>query len=208
MSDSSFIAGEGADGHLAACGNDRYCCWSDFEAGKCNCDEGGGSFSIAAGLAQTIIQVTDATFTGTPSVSVVTTKPALRTTSDSTIVSITSGSTFATSVTSSRATAATASETATETPEPGGNGRTLKIALGVAIPLGLLAIGLVAGWLIMRRRVNGPSSTGREPLEPTVADNPVGDTEDLTETHPHAPMRSFGEHYSGYNGTGNINTRG
>ncbi|KAK3998326.1 hypothetical protein QBC44DRAFT_2479 [Cladorrhinum sp. PSN332] len=220
---SVCLTGDNTDGRLAACGNDRYCCSSDFEAGNCSCDEGGGSFVVSGGLPQTIIQVTDATFTGSPSISIVTTKPAPRTTGtadSSTSASTTTDSTFATSVTSESGTAGVARVTGTGTPEPpeGDGNRTLKIALGVTIPFILIIIAAVAGGFILKRRreqVRGGGGGGgggggreRDTVQNPYVNNAFTVNDGLAETNQYAPNRSFGQHYDGVDGTGNINTRG
>ncbi|KAK4134987.1 hypothetical protein BT67DRAFT_433785 [Trichocladium antarcticum] len=61
---SVCLTDDNASGHLTACAPDRYCCAGDFAAGRCSCAEDGGSFVVRAGLAQTIVQVPDASFTG------------------------------------------------------------------------------------------------------------------------------------------------
>ncbi|KAK4160067.1 hypothetical protein QBC43DRAFT_293392 [Cladorrhinum sp. PSN259] len=205
------LTGDGADGKLAACGNDRYCCWSDFEAGKCSCDDNeGGSFVIKQGLPQTIIQVTDTTFTGSPSISVVTTKPTPRPTTDSTSAS-TTGSTLTTSVTSVTGASAAATSTSTETAKPpkGDGNRTLKIALGVAIPVAVIIIATAAIFFILRRRreLRGGGEGEMDTAQPQYVDNPISVNDGLAETHRYAPARSFGQHYNAYDVTGSANKR-
>ncbi|KAK4232587.1 hypothetical protein QBC38DRAFT_351956 [Podospora fimiseda] len=219
---SVCLTGDGIDGHLAACGNDRYCCSSDFEAGKCTCDKE-GAFVISPGLPQTIIQVTDTTFTGSPSISIVTTKPVIRTTSEIDTESMTAfatpgstDSTLVTSITSSGSgrTASSATSTSEPPPPPGDGNRTLKIALGITIPLVMIILAAVAGWFILKRRREDQHITsggGREMSGGNTHTNYVNPNftvhDGLAETHRYAPNRSFGQHYDGVDATGNISTR-
>ncbi|KAK0743801.1 hypothetical protein B0T18DRAFT_294079, partial [Schizothecium vesticola] len=80
----SFCLDDDTDGELIACtpfsppggggqASATFCCKSDFDAGRCACDPPRNAFTLATGVVQTIIQVSDATYYGgVPSISVAT----------------------------------------------------------------------------------------------------------------------------------------
>lgn len=154
---------ENRKGELAACGNDRFCCASDFNKGKCDCssdddDKATKPFTISAGLPQTIIQVSDTTFTGSPSLSIASTRITVKVTGTSTIAAGTTtdgASSTSGSVTSSLRSTSSAPTTAPAAPpvasskgdddsdsDSGSSGTSngLKIGLGVGIPVAVLAV--------------------------------------------------------------------
>ncbi|KAK3349370.1 hypothetical protein B0T25DRAFT_240782 [Lasiosphaeria hispida] len=147
---SACLDPDDTEGSLIACGNDRFCCESDFSAGSCNCSSSGDALIISAGLPQTIIQVTDTSFTGTPSLSIATS--AAR----STVTTTSRASSNSTSIRTSTRSATTLLSTtlppplATSTTLPDSNAASrnsegLMIGLGVGITLGVvvLAAGLL-----------------------------------------------------------------
>ncbi|KAK3394913.1 hypothetical protein B0H63DRAFT_62077 [Podospora didyma] len=136
-------------GKLAACGNDRFCCGADFDSGRCNCSSNGAAFRIDVGLAQTIIQVTDTTFKGTPSLSIATTPPTARTTTSPASVSARPSSIMAATLSTARLGSSNTSAVQSSTPWPSfvhppysesGPNRGLVIGLAVGIPVGVIAI--------------------------------------------------------------------
>ena len=144
---ASSLGGDNVNGDLVHCGNNQFCCLGDWNAGRCTCDANGGSFAIQPGTPQGIVGVSDATFTGVPSIA--TTRP-------------TPVPTPTTTASRSSSSASSASTTATNSPTPppdgnGGNGgglpQTTKIGIGVGVGVGAaLIIGAVAMLLIRRRR--------------------------------------------------------
>lgn len=162
------LTGDNADGKLAYCGNHRYCCMGDFLSGKCTCTEGGGSFEQdGEALAQTIIQVTDLTFTGRPSPTTATPPASFRPSSESTTTadadttdtalstSTTSGIPSSTDPTASPASTSEGSGAGGSTTDDGSGKKKLTIALAVAIPVAVLLIGAVVGWVFYKK--HGPN---------------------------------------------------
>ncbi|KAJ4421347.1 hypothetical protein N0V85_000219 [Neurospora sp. IMI 360204] len=172
---SACLDNENRKGELAACGNDRFCCAGDFNEGKCDCssnNKDSGAFTISAGLAQTIIQVSDTTFTGSPSLSIASTRATGTKASTTGSITQTTGGPSSTSLTSSPKSTSgqTSSSAPTTTPaappaasskgdddsdssgsSSSGNG--LKIGLGVGIPVAVLAVaGALAYFLWWKPR--------------------------------------------------------
>ncbi len=148
-----------ADGDMIACGNNRFCCLGDYNAGRCNCTAKGDSFVINPGIANTIIGVTES-FTGTASY--LTSRPtpsstrATTTASSSSPSSPSSSASPASTVVSSSSPStptSTATDTATATPPPKKK-QGLVVGLGVGISVGVVLLGLIAGlvaWVVRRR---------------------------------------------------------
>ena len=178
-----FPAGDNADGRLAACGSDRYCCWADFAAGKCGCGDGQGAFVVDPGLAQTIVQVTDTSYTGlSPSVSIATAPPTPVKTTNGAGATTTGGGGSGSKGPGPTNTAGTGGGGEGEGVSDGGDGngdgetadedaarrsRNLKIGLGVAIPVAVILVGSLAGYFLWKRhqervraRAGGAIGTG------------------------------------------------
>ncbi|KAM7204944.1 hypothetical protein V8F20_003406 [Naviculisporaceae sp. PSN 640] len=171
---------DNADGKLAACGDDRFCCSNDFNTGKCNCDGQEGSkkaLTISPGLPQTIIQVDDTTFVGAPSLSIASTrtslsaKATLTPSSDATSPtgSATSGQSRSPSGTgtgsspTSTSTATSGSQTGTGGEgEGGGNnkGKIIGIAVGASVGGALLLAAVAWYFFWYRRRHHGGGGSG------------------------------------------------
>ncbi|KAK3401942.1 hypothetical protein B0T20DRAFT_126908 [Sordaria brevicollis] len=209
---SACLDEENRKGELAACGNDRFCCASDFNSGKCDCSsETDGPFTISAGLPQTIIQVTDTTFTGrSPSLSIASTRPGTVTTTkasatgttttgastqttDSPSSSTSPGSssprstTSAPSLTPAAPPVGSSSSSKEEDDDSGGLGTGAKIGLGVGIPLAVLAVaGALAYFFWWRPRQQHAERQRR--VEQMNADRYFQST-DLAENDPHGPMK-------------------
>lgn len=165
--DFCITGDDNTDGEMVACGDNKFCCLGDYNAGLCDCSTGGGSFVVNDGRAQTIVGET-ATFTGTVSYlqvkqTVSPTTPssaASSATSSSTAPpssSMTASSTWSsiTTVTASGNASATAhtdpsTDTATPTPAPKSKSHVLAIGLGVGLGVGAVALG--AGYFAWRRR--------------------------------------------------------
>ncbi|KAM7192917.1 hypothetical protein V8F33_008105 [Rhypophila sp. PSN 637] len=199
---------ENADGKLAACGDDRFCCSNDFNTGKCNCEGEEGSenvLTISAGLPQTIIQVDDTTFVGAPSISIASTRTSLpptrstHTRSSETSSTATSGQ--GPSATTSTPTSTATSEGQTGADEGGSSkGRIIGIAVGASVG-GVLVLGLILGYVCWYRPRH--ASTGGVAATQNVQHGPYSDDMAPAEDHPNGP--SFGQRYnaSGY-GQGGI----
>ncbi|EAA28449.2 hypothetical protein GE21DRAFT_9281 [Neurospora crassa] len=153
-------------GELAACGNGRFCCASDFNEGKCDCssnDEDSSAFTISAGLVQTIIQVSDTTFTGTPSLSIASTRVStvkasatgsgttIQITDDPSSTSLTSSETSSLAPTTTPAAPPIASSNGDVGSDSSGSSSSsngLKIGLGVGIPVAVLAAAGALAYLL------------------------------------------------------------
>ena len=189
---------ENKKGELAACGDDRFCCAADFNSGKCDCSDRVGPFIISAGLPQTIIQVSDTTFTGSPSLSIASTRPsttrlsitgtgttATTTNDPSSTASLASGQTSSSDPTTAPAAPPVASSKGDDDSDSGSGMSTgLKIGLGVGIPVAVLAVaGALAYFLwwkpkqIERARRN--SQLHHEYFQ----------SMDLAENDPHGPAK-------------------
>ncbi|OIW25214.1 hypothetical protein CONLIGDRAFT_691002 [Coniochaeta ligniaria NRRL 30616] len=158
-----------AKGDIAACGGNRFCCGHDFDDGTCDCSSDGGAFTVKPGRAQTILGVSDTSFTGSPTyvsptrdqtVFTAVTTSAKTSTGQSTSGTgsrrTTSSATPSTASPSSRLTTTPPSSTPTGPQQngtasaPGGGPSTaLKIGLGVGIPLAVLAVAGGALWYIL-----------------------------------------------------------
>ncbi|KAH7630214.1 hypothetical protein B0T09DRAFT_341247 [Sordaria sp. MPI-SDFR-AT-0083] len=203
---SACLENENRKGKLAACGNDRFCCAADFNEGKCDCstkDERAGPFIISAGLAQTIIQVSDTTFSGSPSLSIASTRATG--TKASTTGSITqttggpstsdslpsspkptSGQTASSAPTTAPAAPPVASSKGDDDNDSSGSSSSngLKIGLGVGIPLAVLAVAGALAYFLWWR----PRQTERARRISQQQDNYFQST-DLAENDPHGPAR-------------------
>ncbi|KAK4220041.1 hypothetical protein QBC37DRAFT_76789 [Rhypophila decipiens] len=201
---------ENADGKLAACGDDRFCCSNDFNTGKCNCEGGEGSekvVTISAGLPQTIIQVDDTTFVGAPSISIASTRtslpPTRSTDSRSSETSSTSTSGQGPSATTSTPTSTATGSSSQSGGEDGGGssnkGKIIGIAVGASVG-GALVLGLILGYVCWYRPRH--PSTGGVAAAQNV---PPGPFSDMAPAEDHANGPSFGQQYntSGY-GQGGI----
>ncbi len=155
------------EGKLIACSDRTFCCEKEFNSGKCSCSRDGGAMTISPGLYQTIIQVSDISFSGTPSISIATTSASVRTTSGSRSSTPTSASTSrATSSTGSSAASqgtSAPSSSPTDSAEGSSSGDSgmpfpTKLGIGLGVSLGVLAIlALVAAVFFLRRRKKTPS---------------------------------------------------
>ncbi|KAK1779671.1 hypothetical protein QBC45DRAFT_130264 [Copromyces sp. CBS 386.78] len=202
---SACLDGKNRKGELAACGNDRFCCAADFNEGKCDCsskDDRVGPFIISAGLAQTIIQVSDTTFTGSPSLSIASTrastnKATVTGTGTTTQTSSTSGSVTSSPKSTSGPTSSSAPTTAPAAPpvasSKGGDdsdssgsssSNGLKIGLGVGIPVAVLAVaGALAYFLWWRpRQIERARRISQH-------NNNFFQSMDLAENDPHGPAK-------------------
>ncbi|KAK4190971.1 hypothetical protein QBC35DRAFT_45238 [Podospora australis] len=200
---SICLTGDNYDGKLAYCGNNRYCCMGDFETGKCTCEEGGGNFEQdGEAIAQTIIQVTDTTFTGRPSPTTAAPPASFRSTESESATTSTS-TTLSTLVTSGSSSSTDPTSSPTSTAEPASDGgeeedksrkKKLVISLAVAIPVGVIAIAFLAAWLITKRRRDKASKIGAapEPEHSAVGNEPSYDM-GLAENHQNGV--NFGQHY-------------
>ncbi|CAK7209929.1 hypothetical protein SCUCBS95973_000612 [Sporothrix curviconia] len=158
------VTGDGnADGAMVACGDDRFCCLGDYNAGLCNCSlsstNSGGSFVVNDGKAQTIVGET-ASFTGT--VSYLTSQPTPSPSpSPTTSSAASSGSASATPASSSSGTAASASggPSTDRKKKPNTLALGLGVGLGVGIPL-LAVAGFLCYWFGPRRRAYDGRSGG------------------------------------------------
>ncbi|KAK0709427.1 hypothetical protein B0T26DRAFT_721482 [Lasiosphaeria miniovina] len=200
---SACLDDDNKEGQLAACSSQSFCCENDFNAGKCNCSNNGGAFTISAGVPQTIIQVSDTTFTGTPSISIATNPPKTSTTSRrSTSTSATSTATPTTTPSTSASTAhsssttSTSSGAATGTSSPstsgddGGDGngrRNLIIGLVVGLVGGVLLLGAL-GYFLYRKFWGRP-----QPGVNVVAGDFNSTSMQLAESDVNGP--NFGGHY-------------
>ncbi|ERT01111.1 hypothetical protein HMPREF1624_02350 [Sporothrix schenckii ATCC 58251] len=151
------ITGSGnADGEMVACGDNRFCCRGDYNAGRCNCSlsspNEGGSFVVNAGKPQTIVGET-ASFTGTVSYLTSQPKPA---------PTPTSAESSSTSLPTSSS--ASASASTSPMPQPETSKHTLALGLGVGLGVGVPLLA-VAGWLYywfgLRKNKKGRRSSGR-----------------------------------------------
>ncbi|KIH92561.1 hypothetical protein SPBR_03032 [Sporothrix brasiliensis 5110] len=161
------VTGSGnADGEMVACGDNRFCCRGDYNAGRCNCSlsspNEGGSFVVNAGKPQTIVGET-ASFTGTVSYLTSQPTPAPTPTSASSLSS--SASLPASTSAPSSATSSLASGASTSpTPQPETSKHTLALGLGVGLGVGvpLLAVaGFLYYWFVLRKNSNRRRSSGR-----------------------------------------------
>ncbi|KAK1759583.1 hypothetical protein QBC47DRAFT_357433 [Echria macrotheca] len=151
------------NGHLIYCGIDRFCCEHDFNTGKCSCDANGNATVIRPGVFQTIIFVSDATFTGTPSISIATTSANVRPTTSSRVTT-TTADTPSSATASPTGTADPGNQGPSPSPSPDNNGnRNLIIGVVVGVVGGLLLLGAI-GFFAWRWRRNRPIDDG----EPTV----------------------------------------
>ncbi|KAK3939066.1 hypothetical protein QBC46DRAFT_388728 [Diplogelasinospora grovesii] len=205
---SACLDSDNADGALAACGADKYCCEHDYEIGACNCSSS-DAFTISAGLAQTIVQVSDAPLpTGTPSVSIaspITSFLSITTTHNSTSNTASSASNTGSSTGSRTASSMSSSATSTATnasSDDGSHDRNLKLGLGLGIGLGGAAIlGALAYFFWRRRRGSGGgSSVGGRQVEGRDHGGQGGGgggfgggSLELTEDHLNGP--SYGQSY-------------
>ncbi|KAH8903142.1 hypothetical protein BR93DRAFT_931574 [Coniochaeta sp. PMI_546] len=167
---------------MASCGGDRFCCGHDFDEGKCNCSSNGGAFTINPGRAQTVLGVSDTSFTGSPtyvsptrhqtaltagessartslgvsttgSGSTRTTSPVTSSPTSSSMTRSSSLSSSSRSTTSASSPTPTANQNGTDSTSGGGTSNSLKIGLGVGIPLAVLAIvGAALGYFLWYRR--------------------------------------------------------
>ncbi|KAK3384179.1 hypothetical protein B0T24DRAFT_607481 [Lasiosphaeria ovina] len=199
---SACLDDDNKEGQLAACSSQSFCCENDFNAGKCKCSNNGGAFTISAGIPQTIIQVSDTTFTGTPSISIATNPPTTATTSRrststrSTATPTTTPSTSASTAHSSSSTTSTSSGATTGTSSPstsgddGGDGngrRNLIIGLVVGLVGGALLLGAL-GYFLYRRSQGRP-----QPGVNVVAGDFNSTSMQLAETDVNGPH--YGGHY-------------
>ncbi|KAF2489175.1 hypothetical protein BU16DRAFT_586311 [Lophium mytilinum] len=161
--------GNGDDGSITSCGNQQYCCQSDVNDGSCDCDTGKGIFSLADGVAQTIIGVSGLEATTVPPVSRASSRPTASTTATS--VTATSSAKSATTLASStQRSSSRASSTATATessPSQTSSAATpslvhttrFKVGLGVGLGVGIFALillGIFIWWWFTRRGNRSP----------------------------------------------------
>lgn len=131
---------------------------NDFEDGKCNCSNSGGSFSISDGRFQTIIDEPDATFTGSPSYH----SPPLPQTTTGSATSTSMSSSGASNTISGQSTSSSTSTPShinqpspTNQPSNTTSSIGLKIGLGIGVPIFFLLAALSV-WCLFRRRQSAP----------------------------------------------------
>ncbi|KAK3316122.1 hypothetical protein B0H66DRAFT_479806 [Apodospora peruviana] len=211
-----------ADGKLAACGDDRFCCETDFNSGKCGCDsqERDNALTITAGLAQTIIQVSDTTFVGAPSLSIASTRPTdipTTTTEGAGSSSTTDASSSSSPTATGTGTTTSGDGTTTTPPSPttstgsststppggddtsggdGGDNKNRTIGLAVGITVGVVAIaGVVLAYLFWWRPRQHRAADGDDDGVDGYQHDEAAAAMAPAEDHPNGP--TFGHRYYG-----------
>ncbi|KAK0629055.1 hypothetical protein B0T17DRAFT_175078 [Bombardia bombarda] len=228
---NACLDSDNKDGKLAACGDDRFCCERDFNDGQCSCStDSDSAFTISVGLAQTIIQVSDTSFTGTPSLSIASTKrsssvvptrtavtrstssssptpTAVNNTSSATAASSTRGGSTSSQTTASAPTGSSSSDTDGGSGGSSSNSSNLKIGLGVGIPLAALAVigGLLYFLWWKPNHGSGATTTGAKSGGGGGGGggggaDGFGPSLELAEDHAYGP--TFGESYHAGGGGG------
>ncbi|KAK0708208.1 hypothetical protein B0H67DRAFT_332950 [Lasiosphaeris hirsuta] len=185
---SACLDPDNAEGGLVACGNNCFCCESDFKAGSCNCSSSGDALTISAGLPQTIIHVTDTSFTGTPSLSIAasTARNTVNTTSRASPNSTSTRNSTRNVPTSLSTTTPQPLATSTTLPDSNAasrNSEGLMIGLGVGITLGVVVLAAGLLFFLLKRKkkparghvrsgrgsrgASGRGSRGTNPSRPT-----------------------------------------
>lgn len=149
VADAGKTDDDNKSGELVFCGDNRFCCESDYLSGKCTCGTDGNATSISSGVARTVI-FQDSTPVGTPTINVVsvlaTSSSLPTTTRTSTTVSTSSRSS------SSVPSAPTASASPEDPEDEPSSNRDLAIGLGIGIPLGVIAVGALIFFVWRRFR--------------------------------------------------------
>lgn len=200
------LDGDDVDGEMVPCGKDLFCCGREYDKGECDCSIDGGAFVVEHGVAQTIVGVTDTSFSWSPTYATPTSTH--RETTPTNLASVTTkkttassgsskrSSSFGSSTRSSRTTTPTRSSTSSTRPtngavsstptpsnqpstdsDPGDGKKALRIGLGVGIPLAVLALaGGLAGYIIWYRRRRQQSEANA-----VLAGSAFGTSDDLAE---------------------------
>ncbi|KAF2805881.1 uncharacterized protein BDZ99DRAFT_539136 [Mytilinidion resinicola] len=167
----SFCLGNGDNGSITSCGNQQYCCQSGISDGSCDCDTGKGIFSLADGVAQTIIGVSGLEATTIPPVSRASSK-AIASTTASSVTATSSSKSPTTLASSTQRSSSHASPTATATATESSPSQTspaaapslvhttrfkigLGVGLGVGIPI-LISIGILIWWWLSHHNKRNP----------------------------------------------------
>jgi len=168
--------GDNVNGGLVYCGDHKFCCLGDWNAGLCTCDAGGKAFIVPDGKAQTIVGVTDTTFSGAPSIA--TTRPVPVPTS-ATSRPTAGGSTTTGSKTTPGGTPTGSGPGPTDTGAVddgsgggGGLSQKAKIGIGVGVGVGVAALaGLgVAACLVVKKRRDARQRRNNGPIDRTPAE--------------------------------------
>jgi hypothetical protein len=187
---------------MVPCGKDLFCCGGEYDKGDCDCSIDGGAFVVEHGVAQTIVGVTDTSFSGSPTYATPTSTDR-ETTTPTDLASVTAQETTVSSGSSKRPSSSGTSSTSsswtttsstrstngavssTPTPSnqpnaksnPGDRKKALKIGLGVGIPLAVLAIaGGLAYYIQWYRR-----RRQQRAAEAVIAGSAFGTSDDLAE---------------------------
>jgi hypothetical protein len=140
--------GSGDDGSITACGNKEYCCNSGIKDRSCDCDSGKGVFSLADGIAQTIIGVSNLEATTIPPVH---SRTRTATSNSATTTPSSWSHTTRPSSTGASPTESGASQTSAAATTPLIHRKSFKIGMGVGLGLLLLILaGLIVFWCFWR----------------------------------------------------------
>ena len=196
------------DGTVISCGNQNWCCQPNAAAETCDCGTGDGTFSLQAGIAQTIIGVTGLAFTSTDAVPIssastsssasaaaatTTSSPSSSTSSRSASI-ITSPTTITAALSSSTA-ALASSASSTDSATPTGITHSTAFIAGIAATSALVAAAIVAilFCLFQRRRrqrvmkgdyIPRSISTANTNTHPPTSEDLLQDPEDYNRPFP------------------------
>ncbi|KAL2052395.1 hypothetical protein ABVK25_007267 [Lepraria finkii] len=184
------------DGTVISCGNQNWCCQPNAAAGTCDCGTGDGTFSLQAGIAQTVIGVTGLAFTSTDAVpigSASASSSASSTSSQSASIIISPPTITGTPSSSTAALASSASSTDSVTPT--GITRSTAFIAGIAATSAVVGAVIVAilFLLFQRRRrqrvmkgdyIPRSISTANTNTHPPTSEDLLQDPEDYNRPFP------------------------
>ena len=196
------------DGTVISCGNQNWCCQPNAAAGTCDCGTGDGTFSLQAGIAQTVIGVTGLAFTSTDAVPIssasasssassaaakTTSSPSSSTSSRSASI-ITSPTTITAALSSSTA-ALASSASSTDSATPTGITHSTAFIASIAVASAVVSAAIVAilFWLFHRRRrqrvmrgdyIPRSISTANTNTHPPTSEDLLQDPEDYNRPFP------------------------
>lgn len=184
------------DGTVISCGNQNWCCQPNAAAGTCDCGTGDGTFSLQAGIAQTVIGVTGLAFTSTDAVPIGSASASSSASSMSShSASIITSPPTITATPSSSTAALASSASSTDSATPTGITRSTAFIAGIAATSAVVGAVIVAilFWLFQRRRrqrvmkgdyIPRSISTANTNTHPPTSEDLLQDPEDYNRPFP------------------------